>query len=322
MTRARPVRALLLPLLLLAAAGARADSSAPFLWQIKGAQTMHYLLGSVHLLPASAETLPDGIADAYDAVDGLVFESDIGALSSPNSGLALISAAKDPRGLKAGIDPATYARLKARMAALGMPAALCEQYKAWFCALSLEVFTYQKAGFSGEYGLDQQLYALAKADEKHLAWFESPAAHLGLFTTMDAALGRQMLAATLADPGSASDDPAQLFQAWRNNDTGTLERLVADMKMRYPKIYARLLAQRNRAWAARLRRLLDAAEPQLIVVGAAHLVGPDGLLAQLKAEGYSARPYVVANPDLITATPGGPALVTAAAVTLGPESSR
>lgn len=315
--RPRPMRldALLLCAgLLLATAGAAADSNAPFLWEVKGAQATHYLLGSVHLLPESADTLPDGIADAYDAVDDLVFESDIAALNSPKAGLSLVSAAKAPHGMKAEVDAATYARLRSRMAALKVPSALCEQYKPWFCALTLEVFAYQRAGFSGEHGLDRQLYEIGKSDGKRISWFETPAAHLGLFTTMDEALGKQLLSAALAEDGSSGDDPAELFRAWRDNDTGRIEGLIAEMKTRYPLVHARLLADRNRAWAAKLHKLLDGTAPTLVVVGAAHWLGPDGLLAELRAAGYKPHPYVVRNPDQITAMPDRPPMITATAL--------
>ena len=310
-------KALPLFLLLSMAFGAgsvRAESSAPFLWEVKGAQTTHYLLGSVHLLPAAASQLPDGIADAYDAADGLVFESDIGALTSPKSALALLSAAKAPNGLKAEVDAAIYERLKTRIAKLGMPAPLCEPYKAWFCALTLEVFAYQKAGFSGEYGLDRQLYDIARADGKTLAWFEPPAQHLGLFMNMPEDLSRQFLAAALSEEGASGDEPQAMYRAWRDNDVSKIEALVTDMKARYPLVYERLLAARNRSWAAQLKRYLDGAHAQLIVVGAAHWLGPDGLLAQLKTAGYRVKPYIATDPELITRSPRQPVLITAAAL--------
>lgn len=297
-----------------AAAPPPATSNAPFLWEVKGAQATHYLLGSVHLLPNAAETLPEGILDAYGAADALVFESDIGALSSAKSGLALLSAAKAPRGLRAELDAASYAKLRSRMASLRMPTPLCEQYKPWFCALTLEVFAYQKAGFSGEHGLDRQLYEFARADGKPISWFETPAVHLGLFMGMDEALGRQLLSAALSEDGASGDEPEQMFRAWRDNDTAKIEGLVAEMKAHYPMIHERLLAARNRAWLAHLRQLLDGEQSQLIIVGAAHWIGPDGLLARLTAAGYKPRPYVTGAPELITAGPRGGALVTAASL--------
>jgi hypothetical protein len=58
-----------------------------------------------------------------------------------------------------------------------------------------------------------------------------------------------------------------------------------------------------------LKRLLDGGEPQLVVVGAAHLVGPDGLIAQLRARGYKVLPYISNDTQLVTMK--RPALVQA-----------
>ena len=51
-------------------------------------------------------------------------------------------------------------------------------------------------------------------------------------------------------------------------------------------MYERLLVNRNRNWLPRLDALLTRNGRAFVVVGAAHLVGPDGLLAMLKAKGY------------------------------------
>lgn len=280
-------------------------STAPFLWQVHGKATTHYLLGSVHLLPQDAEYLPDGIADAYDAVDGVVFESDIAALASPQSALALLSAARAQNGLRAEIDKPTYARLRERMAVLKMPRPLCEQYKAWFCALSLEIFEFQRAGFSGEYGLDRQVYDAGRADGKQLTWFETPDRHLALFADMSGNLSRQLLASVLDDDAVRGDDAKRIYRAWRDNDSASIEALVVQMKARYPEIYVRLLQARNRAWMPKLKSLLQGESPQMIVVGAAHWLGPDGLLAALGREGYKPVPYLGKNNELLTETPPG-----------------
>lgn len=316
-TALRPMRTEALRLIvllagLLASGGSlHADAPAPFLWEVRGAQATHYLLGSVHLLPEAADELPDGIADAYDAVDGLVFESDIGELGSAKSGLSLLSSARTSRDLASDLDAATAARLRARIAKLGMSPVLCGQYKAWFCALSLEIYAYQKEGFKGEHGLDQQLHTLARIDNKHITWFESPAAHLALFSNMDETVSRQLLEAELSPNGSTPDDPATMYRAWRENDTGKVEAIAAELKAQYPRVYEHLLGARNRAWLPQLKKLLDGSEPQMVVVGAAHWLGPDGLLAQLRAAGYKPRPYVPTPAGQITAMPQLPMLITA-----------
>jgi uncharacterized protein YbaP (TraB family) len=58
------------------------------------------------------------------------------------------------------------------------------------------------------------------------------------------------------------------------------------MQRDYPRIYQSLLVERNNNWMPRIKKLLQHPEPKLILVGALHLAGPDGLLAILAGNGY------------------------------------
>ena len=298
-------RGLLSCLLLLcttfAASGASADADAPFLWQVQGPKTTHYLLGSVHLLPDGSDELPAGIQDAYDASNGVVFETDIGAIEQPQVQIAMLAAARSQQGLKAEIGEKMYAQLSRHAAHIGMPVSACDPFRPWFCAMTLEVFSYRKAGFSGDNGIDKQIYGWAHEDGKDVRWLEAPAAHIGLFTGMSDALAREFLASALDDSaGDSGDDPAELLRAWKNNDVGAIESLDKQLKAGYPGVYQHLLAERNRAWMPLLKRLLDGGDAQLVVVGAAHLVGPDGLINALRARGYKVLPYVAIDSQLVT----------------------
>jgi uncharacterized protein YbaP (TraB family) len=290
-------------LLLAICAAPRADERAPFMWQVEGPKATHYLVGSVHLLPRDAQELPEALQDAYEAVDDLVFETDIGRMGQPQTQLGLLASARSPQGLRAEIGDQMYGRLSHYAARLGMPMSLCTPYKAWFCALSLEVFNYRKANFSGEDGIDEQIYRWAQEDGKEVRWFEQPAVQIGLFTGMPPPLARDFLASAMDDDVSSGDDsPSEILRAWEDNDTAAIARLAATLKLRYPKVYERLLAQRNRAWMPQLARIVDSERPHMVVAGAAHWVGPDGLIALLRARGYKVTPYVAPESQLMTQT--------------------
>src|SRR5581483_454562 len=211
MSRGGMQRLLLVLFTAFAVGHASADADAPFLCQVHGPKATHYLLGSVHLLPSEAEDLPVGIEDAYDAAEGVVFETDIAAIEQPQVQVAMLAAARSQQGLKAEIGERMYAQLGRHAARIGMPVSACDPFRAWFCAMTLEVFSFRKAGFSGENGIDKQVYRWAREDGKSLRWFEQPAAHIGLFTGMSEALSRDFLASSLDDRlGGSSDDPAEL----------------------------------------------------------------------------------------------------------------
>ena len=62
--------------------------------------------------------------------------------------------------------------------------------------------------------------------------------------------------------------------------------MLSDLKSE-PQMYERLLLERNRTWLPKIEALFARPRPSFVVVGAAHLVGADGLLAMLRARGYT-----------------------------------
>ena len=287
---------LLAGVLLCGAATSWAASDAPFLWEIQGAKAKHYLMGSVHLLPASTQPLPAALENAYSKASGIAFESDLAALAEPQSQMAMLNAAAADNGLRPLVSKDVYDRLQKSARDLNMPLAdTCDPYKPWFCAMTLEIFAFQRAGFKAEFGLDQYFFTRALKDGKPIRWLEEPQAQIDLFSKMPDKLGEQFLVATLDEQADASQNPDGLLRMWRNGDQPELEKITREMKSHQPQAYARLLADRNRAWMPKLEKILASENTQLVIVGAAHSAGPDGLLALLKAKGYDVRAVTTAD---------------------------
>lgn len=268
---------------------------APFLWEVRKGATTHYLLGSVHLLPEAAHPLPAAIEAAYRRAGALVFESDLAALESAPVQQALLVAARG-RGLRKEVPAALYDDVRASASRRGLAADVCDPYTAWFCAMLLELAAFGQQGFGAEQGIDQTFFVRARTDGKPIRWFETPSAHIGLFTQMGEALGADYLRSTLDDEQHADQQPQALFAAWQRDDGAFIEGLVQETREQVPALYETLLARRNRAWLPMLEAELRGREPRLIVVGAAHLYGDDGLLAALRARGYELRKPALATP--------------------------
>jgi hypothetical protein len=267
-------------------------TSAPFLWEVQAPKARHFLLGSVHLLPPSAHPLPASYEAAYKETRALVLEADLDDLAAPEVQNRMLGAGREdrPGGLKARIGNALYQKLQKRAAQLGMPTPVCDAFRAWFCALALELFPLQQAGFSLEHGIDAYFYARAVDDGRPIAGLETAEFQTSLFTTMSEALARQLLAATLDEDTYSSQTPEELHRIWRTGDVAAMTRLLKELQQRYPDLYRRLLVERNQAWLPTLAERLGGETPQLVVVGAAHFVGPAGLLTMLKAKGFDAKP--------------------------------
>lgn len=282
MSRARgQLRAIVGLLLLLSIAPGRADQA--LVWSIQlGDGTRDWLAGSFHLLPAEAAELPRAYARAMETAQQLVLESDLETLSNPAMAQGMLSKAMaPPGGLRALIGAPLYQRFEAYSAELGLPVEGLSSFRPWFVAMSLEVLNYTQAGFRPDLGVDQRLLRQARTRGMTVRWLESPQAHSALLADMPLEMEKTFLAATLDEATRAA--PADLLTVWRSGDLKALDQLAVDMRASYPQLYRRLLSDRNRQWLSPILQMLRDDQSQLILVGAAHLAGDDGLLQLLEA---------------------------------------
>jgi len=78
-----------------------------------------------------------------------------------------------------------------------------------------------------------------------------------------------------------------LANAWKAGDAPTVERIVLQDLRKEPAMYQRLLVDRNKDWLPKIEALSSRKGRSFVVVGAAHLVGTDGLISMLRARGYT-----------------------------------
>ena len=150
----------------------------------------------------------------------------------------------------------------------------------------LSSLQWQKAGFDGELGLDRHFYDQARTDGKQVQGFETVEFQISRLDGIAIDQQERILAETLKNLDSELSNLTTLVQAWKVGDAAAVERIVlADVKQE-PVLYQRLLVERNKTWMPEIEKFFARARPAFVVVGAAHLVGPDGLLALLSAKGY------------------------------------
>jgi uncharacterized protein YbaP (TraB family) len=78
-----------------------------------------------------------------------------------------------------------------------------------------------------------------------------------------------------------------LVKSWLSGDAAAVEDLLLASMKEYPEVYRKVVIDRNRRWLPILIKMLDQGETALVVVGAAHLVGEDGLIELLRRRGYT-----------------------------------
>lgn len=264
----------------------------PLLWKVSDADNAVYLLGSFHMLKASDYPVSADIEAALAESASVVFEVTPEQLKDPATAQKFMQAAGygDARTLSSVLPTDLHAKLDALLTPQGGSATQLDGYKPWFVNLSLVLGLAQALGFSPEQGLDQYLMQRAAAAGKATGGLESIDAQLQALDGSPMAEQIIGLADFLDRP---QDMPAMLgdmHQAWRLGDVDRLEALTgAEMRENTPETYRKMVVDRNDAWTPQLRAMLDGADTTdtLVVVGALHLLGEDGVVEKLRAHGYA-----------------------------------
>jgi uncharacterized protein YbaP (TraB family) len=279
-----------LVLVLLACLQPAGALSKNFIWKATGRQGgTIYLAGSVHLLTKDYYPLDPAFETALRNADLLVEELELGEMLNPKSQMLMVTRGLLPpaQSLEKVISPKTFSAVSSKVAELGLPLEGLKRLKPWSVALTLQAFEWQRAGFDANLGLDKHLYDLAKADGKATEGLETFEYQIGRLDELSMDLQDRLLAETLQELETSKAGFTRVANAWKAGDVATVEQFVLQDLKTQPQLYARLLVERNRNWLPKIEALFGRARPALVVVGAAHLVGSDGLLQMLKAKGYT-----------------------------------
>ena len=96
-----------------------------------------------------------------------------------------------------------------------------------------------------------------------------------------------LIAYSLRDMDKLSEQMALMKNAWRKGDNITLKKIaLTPWQKDFPELYNTLLVKRNNKWIPKIENMLETKEVEFVMFGALHMVGDDGVLAQLKARGY------------------------------------
>ena len=281
-----------------AAVPATVAPPVPLMWKVSDADNDLYLLGSFHMLRAGDYPLSKDVDNAFDDAEALAFELSPEEMSSPQLGMAMGQAAlrTDGKPLNSELSEATIAKLDAWAAAngkelqtMGVPAQALQMFEPWFVGLMISIAEMNKQGLDPQLGLDMHLMSRADKAAKRATGLEKGSEQIALFDGMGKAEQLQFLEESLDEAVDAEAEIEKLHSAWRRGDQNALwNGMAADMRKEYPQLYRRINVDRNDAWVPKLQRMLDGEtqDDALVVVGALHLLGEDGVVEKLRAKGY------------------------------------
>jgi len=277
-------------LLALALAFAAAPAAAqPPVWVVSDADSTIVLFGSVHLLPPGLDWRPDALDAALKDADDLWFELPIDASASREAAQIAFARGVLPEGQKLSDKLSWRSRARLRRAAerLDVPLAALERMRPWLAEVTLGVAQLAKNGANGSDGVERSLSAAAPSSAQRRA-FETPEEQIALFADAPEKEQLASLRHSLRQMETEPDAFQKLLKAWMAGDLKGLDRLgLKPMRRASPELYRRLVVQRNARWTEVLVERLQGSGETVVVVGAAHLIGKDGVPAMLRARGVA-----------------------------------
>ena len=277
----------LLALTLLLAVPAFADHPLS-MWEVSGGANRVYLLGSIHLLRDSDYPIPEPIYAAYDEAEALYMELDMDDLDPAETQalVAELGLLTGGRTLAQLVGNDRYAEITRLAADIEIPLSMLAPLEPWLAAISVEQLLLTRNGFDPENGIEMHLAARAGTDGKEILGFETMADQLGFLDSLSLEAQSDLLLQSLRDGADIGSMMDAMVRAWRHGDVRYLsENMLSDMQ-EHAELYDAIVVVRNRNWVAQIEVLLDADDDYLIVVGALHLVGEDGVPAMLRQRGF------------------------------------
>ncbi len=286
------MKKILLPLMLMFGANvACAEAPKPLLWKVSDADNSLYLLGSFHMLKPGDYPLAKSTDVAFDDAEQLYFELSPEEMNNPALGQRMAQAAMLTNGktLQQSVSAETWKKLEAHAAERSLPLANFQAFEPWFVALILSVTEMQKSGLDTNLGLDKHFMERAGKAGKPAKGLETGDSQIAIFDGMGTKQQEQYLLDILDDSSDMKAKIEELHDTWRKADDKTLfDKMAMEMRSKYPELYQSINPDRNKAWLPKFEDLLktNKSDDILIVVGALHLVGEDGVIKMLKDKGY------------------------------------
>jgi uncharacterized protein len=267
------------------------DTRAPaglFLYAVERQGHVSHLLGTIHLGFGFEEVLTRDARARFEHSAQVITETELG----PDSAARLMQAALLPpdQSLQKMLAPETWKQLQARVGGQ-IPDAVLTHLRPWLPTVLLGIDDLKHAldqvrPGKSDHMMDVELMQLARRAGKQLRHLESVDQQIAVFDAIST--DEQLAELSHALTSDSAAQSRSLVEAYASGDEGALAGALFDRELiaRAPGFYQAVLFERNAHWLP----VVESAVAQgdvFVAVGAAHLLGERGLLAELRQRGYA-----------------------------------
>ncbi len=272
-------------IVLLTAFNIWAESSV---WVVSFSKAKVYLAGSFHMLRASDYPLPAEFFTAYKNSGKIIFEIPPNDTGNQGQLVEFLGGAiyTDGTTLKDHVSSEAYAKAEKFCKERNYPLELYRLFKPALFVMTLTVQEMNRIGADPQKGVDYFFKEKALKDGKATGSLETVDKQLGLLLSMEEVIGSDQIIESIDEFKQIETALGEYLAAWRKGDESKMEELYVNGLKLYPKLYQTIVVDRNNKWIGDIKSCLDGSGNTMVIVGAAHLVGPDGLVNLLRKQGY------------------------------------
>jgi len=256
------------------------------LWEVSGNdfEKPSYLYGTIHM--TCDATLSDEIQSALDKTSLLVLELD---MDDPNMNAAMMQnmAMKDNQNIKNLLTEEQYASLDSFIQKqFGAPLSAFATFKPFFLSAML-ITKYLDCPVQS---FEAELMKVAQEQEEEVLGLETVEEQMGLFDEIPYEDQIKDLMASV--DGDLEEDKLnfkKMMEYYNNSDLAGIQEMTDEDDSQIMNEYKDLmLSNRNKNWIAKMKAF-SKEQPTFYGVGAAHLIGEEGVIKLLRKQGYTVK---------------------------------
>lgn len=261
----------------------------PAVWHVKGPHGQVTLFGSLHMLPANTNWLTPDIWHAIAHTDVFVFEvaTDAPSRTALNNLIDAHGHLPDGQSLRALLPPEARDDYDTAIATAHLSPDVTDHEQPWLVSLQLSLADGMNQSYFPDAGVDYVLMNWARRYSRQMRYLETVDQQFQMLAPADNDLHLDQFESGLKRIDHAPNELDPLVTAWCQGDEQKLGALMDVGFAADPEAKKTLVTDRNRKWANQIETMLGDYRNFFVTVGAAHLAGPDGVPALLRADGYA-----------------------------------
>jgi hypothetical protein len=276
---------------LLCACAPKADTGGPAMWRLTDADSEIWILGTVHVLPGALKWRTARIDKAFRDADVVWFEAATEGEDVARELAALVQrVGVNPPGvtLSSRLTVEEKARFETVARSVDIDPAALEGARPWLAALELSMAMLVKQGADPDAGVESVLEAEAARLGKSVSYFETAAQQMHFLADLSPEAEMRFFVSTLRQIAEDAGQNEVMDDLWANGRVDELGALLNEMIGEAgPEVADAIIYRRNAAWSERIDAMMQGKGRIFVAVGAAHMTGPRGVPALLRAKGYT-----------------------------------